>query len=307
MPLPMETPHPQELESTLEAPHFLLPASMEQFPNPSHIDLTTSFTLHDISNLPVGRPRGYHPFPTTFQEVFSLEDSSASASSLSPSTTSGYFQTEFGDSDEEIFEDSTLILGGNIADSIPGPYSTPWFPGRQDLWSRDLIEMGIFDSTDAALLAFIVDCSMKLYIVSDIEIPSLEMLEDSDLVWSVITETQRLVRRDVQNRGTHSSSPGLSALSVENLMLCAARDLPKIRQRCKITFRQAIQSCVVKYAFAFELTDNHSRFKDMFHELASAFQWVYGKHPSFFVNTQQNHSVSSFHGISIRHYVFDYN
>jgi hypothetical protein len=105
------------------------------------------------------------------------------------------------------------ILQANATTPLLGPYTTPWIPGALTLWSKSLIEHGKFESADAALLAFTVDCAMKVYITADLDLPCLELRGDDDIVWTLIFEAYWAA---VRNQQPHAGRQGASISAVDN-------------------------------------------------------------------------------------------
>jgi hypothetical protein len=199
------------------------------------------------------------------------------------------------------------ILQANATTPLLGPYTTPWIPGALTLWSKSLIEHGKFESADAALLAFTVDCAMKVYITADLDLPCLELRGDDDIVWTLIFEAYWAA---VRNQQRHAGRQGASISAVDNFLIFAVECFPKIRQRCQITFRQKIQDPAIRDAFASELVGRaHRRFSGMQPLLKRTYMWVYGKTPSRVVEERNDRREGEQARplISIRQWVFEQN
>jgi hypothetical protein len=123
---------------------------------------------------------------------------------------------------------------------------------------KQLIEQGKLEEADAALLNIMIDCAMKVYITADRYLPCLEHMSDDDLVWTVIYDAYWAVTRA---RSSHAAGSYSAISAVEKFLLSVVGDLPKLQERCKISFRQHIQDPEIKAVCAFVLSA-HDRFND---------------------------------------------
>ena len=188
----------------------------------------------------------------------------------------------------------------------PGPYGTPWFSSEETLWSLGLIEHGRFNKPDTVLLAFIVDCAMKLYVCASITLHCLESLTDSDLVHTIIEAAYSNVLGQIQRADLMSRQ----ALAFGRFYLKAMADFGKIRERCDITFGQYIQHQQTRNDFAARFLIYDSFGDDELGIIENAFKWVYGQSPSTVVNDMEENITQDSSGrdpISIRQWVFGFN
>jgi hypothetical protein len=197
------------------------------------------------------------------------------------------------------------ILQANIATPLAGPYNTLRIPDARTLWSKNLIEQGKLEEADAALLALIVDCAMKVYITADLDLPCLEHVSDDDLVWTVIYDAYWAV---VKARSSHAAGSNSAIHAVDRFLLSVVGDLPKLQERCKISFRQHIQDAELKSVCAFVL-GAHDSFNDAQHMISKVYRWVYGEWPWVAIE-RKDWGASEDLGrrlISIRQWVFERN
>jgi hypothetical protein len=171
--------------------------------------------------------------------------------------------------DEPYIDNAFDILQANIATPLPGPYSTTWTPDARTLWSASLIKHGKLDCADAALLAFTVDCAMKVYITADLDLPCLEHMNQDDLVWTIIYKAYWVL---IRARSSHNRA--MSAL--EQFLVFVVEDLPKLRERCRILFGQHMQDPESKATFALNIVA-HVKFHDVQPIISKVFLWVYGE------------------------------
>jgi hypothetical protein len=193
----------------------------------------------------------------------------------------------------------------NTFKSRPGPYATEWSPSPETAWSKGLIEQGRFNKADTILLAFIVDCAMKLYICAGIDLPCLESLTDSGIVHIIIIAVYSSVFRQMQRPDLMSHQ----AVGFGRFYLNAMVDFEKIRERCDITFAQHIQDPENRNAFAVRFLVYDSFGNDELGTIEDAFEWVYGQSPSTVVSDVEDIVVedSPRDPISIRRWVFGFN
>jgi hypothetical protein len=111
---------------------------------------------------------------------------------------------------------------------------------------KSLIEHGKLESADAALLAFTVDCVMKVYVTADLDTPCLEDMSQDNLVWTVIYEAYWAF---IRTRSSHNRA----MFALEQFLVSVVEDLPKLREQCEVSFCQHIHDPEIKVAFAFEL------------------------------------------------------
>ena len=224
----------------------------------------------------------------------------------------------FGTSNQQVrtySRDDTTVLPLYCAPNTPSintfrarprPYSTPWFSSGETLWSLGLIDHGRFNKPDTVLLAFVVDCAMKLYICASITLHCLESLTDSDLVHTIIQAVYINVLGQIQRADLISRQ----ALAFGKFYLKAVADFGKIRERCNITFGQYIQHQQTRNDFAvrFLIYDSFG-YADL-GIIEDAFGWVYGQSPSTVVNGMEETITEDSSGrdpISIRQWVFGFN
>lgn len=191
----------------------------------------------------------------------------------------------------------------NLANHLPGPYTTPWTYDAQSMWSKGLIEDRDINYNDAALLAFTVDCAMKLYIRLDVDQPASEVKGESDLAWSVILEVYAKVHEN-NALGRVSSDTGMAC--AESFFLLAMDGVMKFMERCTVILRQHIQDPINKYTMALYVTKRGSFVENKAISLR-AFQWVYGIWPQPVVAVGLDEEDFTQNLMSIREWVFEYN
>ena len=191
----------------------------------------------------------------------------------------------------------------NLAFSRPGPYKTPWVYHPQSMWSRGLIENGRFDKDDAALVAFIVDCAMMLYIRMDTEMPVQDNTRESELGWRVIFEVYAKVSVRIALHGHLLDTDTACAQSV---FFIAMDGMMKILERLDIHLRQHIQDPITRHDMALYIV-RQDRFRGNMARIIRAFKWVYGQGPLQVLTAGLDEREFTRDLISIRKWVLDYN
>lgn len=191
----------------------------------------------------------------------------------------------------------------NLANHLPGPYTTPWTYDEQSMWSKGLIEEKDFNHHDAALLSFTVDLAMKLYICMDVDKPVPDDKGESDLAWSVILEVYAKVYENIALGGVSSDTDMACA---ESFFLLAMDGLMKLLERYTVILRQHIQDPITKYTMALYVSERGSFVGNKANALR-AFEWVYGLWPLPVVSAGLDEENFTQDLISIREWVFEYN
>jgi len=191
----------------------------------------------------------------------------------------------------------------NLAFSRPGPYKTPWVYHPQSMWSRGLIENGRFDKDDAALVAFIVDCAMMLYIRMDTEMPVQDNTRESELGWRVIFEVYAKVSVRV---ALHGHPLATDTTCVESTFFIAMDGVMRILERHDIRLRQHIQDPITRHGMALYIIKQDS-FRESTASMIRAFKWVYGQGPVQVLNAGLKEEEFTRDLISIRKWILDYN
>ncbi|EUC46820.1 hypothetical protein COCMIDRAFT_91700 [Bipolaris oryzae ATCC 44560] len=241
------------------------------------------------------------PLTTTHRQTSSEDDVTAD-SDFSESDSDWGFDSdddedENGDVDEECFYINAII-------SVPGPYTLSWDCSSSLLWSKSLVQHGEFEAADAILLAFVVDVAMKLYIVDGINYSVLNILDTSQLVWTVLSIIHNSIYKRVSCCGW---SKGDVIQTVESFFLAAAPGLHRIRERFDIAFLQKILDPYTKLLFAKKLI-LHENFTPNTGKIAKVYRWVYGEPPELVLfNDMEDGEPPSQRPINIRQWVFEYN
>lgn len=204
------------------------------------------------------------------------------------------------DHEDDFVAQEAVRTGLNSAVPIRGPYATPWEPDHGDLWSSALVQLGYLGTVDAILLTFTIDYALKVYVVRNLEVPSADSLGHTDLVWAIFTKVHDKLRSAVLMQHAAAMNTG------EEIMFCVMNSLPKIRERCSITFDQAVQDVKTQANFA-EALFMDERLRRFAIKFGEAYQWLYGKSPITFFDSEERQTSSNYPAVSIRQWVFEYN
>jgi hypothetical protein len=198
---------------------------------------------------------------------------------------------------------SRTVLGGNTVSQRPAPYPSSWTWSPRLFWSIDFVARGHLNETDAALLVFMVDCAMKLYIVADLEVDFDGYPSSTKLTFAILERTKRLVRDWSLYPETLSVVQSKLPAPVIEFLTPLVLDLSRIRERCDIMVGQNLQDPNLKIEVARTLM-NESRFKSSHDFIMEALEWVYGEDS---LEGRLDGKPVDGMGIEIREWIFEHN
>lgn len=194
------------------------------------------------------------------------------------------------------------ILGGNRVHQRPKPYATLWAWTPDLFWSEGLVNNGLFNYTDGALLLFMVDCAMRLYIVGDLEIDFEGGPGSTKLTFTILEEVRELLQKGdlcPERLSVVQKKLPSAMMGFLNELL---PHLPRIQERCDITIEQPLQHPHFKIVMARTLMDEE-RFESRRPAIMDALEWVYGEGS---LEGRLDDQPKDGDGVEIRKWIFEH-